>query len=145
MEGDTVGQHRIKAPVVDEPATHIGMRRAEQLQLFALQLRVLTRIGQKTMIRVANGREQDQFADVVQQPREVGFIGMRIFRQFGYASRHFTDQQRVTPVVGDIEFVEVGVAVEKFLDGKAGCQRTHEACAQCDQAGFQIFEFTSPA
>ena len=51
----------------------------------------------------------------------------------------------MTPVVGDIEFVEVGVAVEKFLDGKAGCQRTHEACAQRDQAGFQIFEFTSPA
>ncbi len=51
----------------------------------------------------------------------------------------------MAPVVGDIEFVEVGVAVEKALDGQAGRQRANEARAQRDQAGFEILDFFAAA
>ena len=145
VEGHAVAQHRIEPPAVDQPAAHFGVRGRKKLRFLGQQTRVVGRIEQKAPIRLANGVEHDQFADVMQQTRQISLVGGRVGSHIGNPACQFADQQRMRPEIGDIDAFQPGIPFKKTLDGKAGCQRTDQARAQGDQAGIDILQLAATA
>ncbi|GEM_PF-5226497 len=67
VKRNAIGQHRIQPPMSDQPRPDLTVCRTKKLFLIGSQQRVCRYISQKLAIGVAEGLQQDQFTDVVQQ------------------------------------------------------------------------------
>lgn len=67
MKEDAVGKDRVELPFVGEPRSDLAVMHAELLDLMGAERRFVVAACEKTGVQFADGGEQDQFADVVQQ------------------------------------------------------------------------------
>ncbi len=145
MEQDRVGKRGVELPAIDQPGAGFRVADAESGGLACRQRRLAGRIAQRCRIGRAKRRQQQQFADVVQQAGQVGFFGTAVAGFGGQRAGQFGDRQRMPPKGGQFAGGSDRIAFEQAAQRQAGRNRADHPGAQRHQAGIQAVQFAAPA
>ena len=78
MKEDAVGKDRVQLPLVRKLSPDLAVMHAELLDLMGAERRFVVAACEEIGVRLADGGEQDQLADVVQQAGEIRFFRSRV-------------------------------------------------------------------
>ena len=145
MKEDAVGKDRVQLPLVRKPCPDLAVMHAELLDLMGAERRFVVAACEEIGIRFADGGEQDQLADVVQQAGEIRFFRSRVVDRRREIARELGDHQRMAPERLEIRHGLAGAAIEQALDRQAGGDRAHQACAERDQAIVETVQLAATA
>lgn len=122
MKEDTVGEAGIELPALGQLGVNLAVVNPEFRHFQGLQAGLVGCVSEQAGSWGAQCRKQDQFADVVQQRRKVGFVRVRAAGGDSDATRDFGNEQRMPPDGGEIGCGNIALPVEELLGRQAGRQ-----------------------